>query len=186
LSTSITLDSQRFFVITGGPGSGKSTLINALEREGFARTVEAGRAIIKEQVANGGSALPWSDPRAFAERMFAWELRSYARAIENGGIVFFDRGIPDVVGYLRLMNLPVPPRIDAAAISHRYNAQVFIAPPWPAIFAHDAERKQSPEEAARTYQAMVETYADYGYELIELPRTSVAERVAFVRARATP
>jgi predicted ATPase len=185
LSTSITLDSQRFFVITGGPGSGKSTLIDALEREGFARTVEAGRAIIKEQVADGGSALPWSDPRAFAERMFEWELRSYARAIENHGVVFFDRGIPDVVGYLRLMNLPVPPPIDAVARTHRYNTQVFIAPPWPAIFAHDAERKQSPEEAARTYQAMVETYADYGYELIELPRTSVAERVAFVRARTT-
>jgi predicted ATPase len=178
-------EARRFVVITGGPGSGKSTLIDALAARGFTRTIEAGRAIIKEQVASGRGALPWSDPRAFAEQMFEWELRSYARALTADGVVFFDRGIPDVVGYLRLMNLPVPPHIDEAAWSHRYNAHVFIAPPWPAIFTQDAERKQTLEEAARTYETMVATYTDYGYGLTELPRASVAERVAFVLSRTT-
>jgi predicted ATPase len=173
-------DHHRFFVITGGPGSGKSTLIDALAARGSARTIEAGRAIIQEQVRSGGSALPWSDPRAFAELMFEWELHSYARAREHNGIVFFDRGVPDVVGYLRLMNLPVPASMDAAVRSYPYNSKVFVAPPWPAIFAQDAERKQTPEEAERTYRALVGTYADYGYELVELPRVSVAERVEFV------
>src|SRR5262245_8516504 len=134
----MTENPQRFFVITGGPGAGKSTLIDALAARGFARTIEAGRAIIQEEVAKGGSALPWSDPHRFAERMFEWELHSYSCALETEGVVFFDRGIPDVAGYLRLMNLPVPSLIDAAAKSHRYNTKVFIAPPWPAIFRQDA------------------------------------------------
>ncbi len=56
----------RFFVITGGPGSGKSTLIDALQGRGYARTMEAGRGVIQDQVAIGGSALPWSDPLAFS------------------------------------------------------------------------------------------------------------------------
>jgi predicted ATPase len=171
---------DRFFVITGGPGSGKSTLIDALAARGSARTIEAGRAIIQEQVRSGGSALPWSDPRAFAELMFERELRSYARAVEHDGIVFFDRGVPDVVGYLRLMDLPVPASMDVVVRTHPYNSKVFVAPPWPAIFAQDAERKQTPEEADRTYRALVGTYADYGYELVELPRVGVDERVAFV------
>ena len=169
-----------FFVITGGPGSGKSTLIDALAARGFARTVEAGRAIIKEQVARGGSALPWSDPMAFAEAMFEWELRSYAGAERQEGVVLFDRGIPDIAGYLRLMNLTVPARIDAAVRSHRYNTRVFVAPPWPEIFAQDAERKQTLDEAKQTYHALTATYTDYGYALVELPRASVAERAAFV------
>ena len=173
-------DVQRFFVITGGPGAGKSALIDVLAARGFARTIEAGRAIIQEEVASGGAALPWSDPLAFAERMFEWELHSYARALETGGVVFFDRGIPDVAGYLRLMNLPVPEHIAAAARTHRYNTRVFIAPPWPAIFAQDAERKQTLAEAERTYQPMVETYTSYGYELVKLPLVSVDERAAFV------
>jgi predicted ATPase len=174
---------QRFFVITGGPGAGKSTLIAALAARGFARTIEAGRAIIQEEVASDGGALLWSDPGAFADRMFEWELRSYRCAEESDGIVFFDRGIPDVVGYLRLMNLPVPQQMVVAAHIRRYNASVFIAPPWPAIFAQDAERKQTLAEAVRTYQVMVETYARYGYQLIELPLVSVDERVAFVISR---
>ena len=42
------------FVITGGPGSGKTTLIDTLARAGFARTVEPGRAIIQDQQAIDG------------------------------------------------------------------------------------------------------------------------------------
>ena len=89
-------------------------------------------------------------------------------------------GVPDVAGYLRLMKLAVPAHLEAAVCAHPYNARVFVAPPWPDIFAQDAERKQSLEEAERTYQALVATYADYGYTLVELPRVSVEERVAFV------
>src|SRR3546814_1518314 len=54
-------DRPDFHVITGGPGSGKSTLIEALAVEGFDHMPEAGRAIIRDQVAIGGAALPWAD-----------------------------------------------------------------------------------------------------------------------------
>jgi len=68
---------QNFFVLTGGPGSGKSTLMDALQRAGHARSIEAGRSIIRDQLAIGGKALPWADPDAFAELMLSWEMRSY-------------------------------------------------------------------------------------------------------------
>ena len=54
-------DSDRFFVLTGGPGSGKTTLIQALAKRGFATAPEAGRGIIRDQQAIGGAALPWAD-----------------------------------------------------------------------------------------------------------------------------
>jgi predicted ATPase len=167
-------------VITGGPGSGKSTLIEALAARGFATMPEAGRAIIREQVATGGTALPWADRLAFAERMLAFEIRSYRAAMELSRPVIFDRGVPDVAGYLKVCGLPVPAHVAQAARDYRYRRQVFIAPPWPAIFANDAERKQSPAEAEATWRAMVEVYSALDYQLIELPRVSVAERVAFV------
>ena len=64
-------DCERFHVITGGPGSGKTSLIDALARAGHAHTVEAGRAIIQDQRAIDGPALPWRDPLAFAELMLS-------------------------------------------------------------------------------------------------------------------
>ncbi len=61
-------------ILTGGPGSGKSTIINKLRRNGYSCSIEAGRAIIQDQSHIGGSALPWIDPIAFAELMLSWEL----------------------------------------------------------------------------------------------------------------
>lgn len=183
-------DHDRLFVLTGGPGSGKSTLIDALERAGYARSTEAGRGVIRDQVTIDGRALPWRDPVLFAEMMLSWEMRSYQMALERCGLersgpVFFDRGIPDVAGYLRTLYVPVPEHVNRAARTFRYNRRVFIAPPWPEIFTQDAERKQTLDEAERTYDAMVETYTRYDYELIEIPRVSVEERARFVIERAT-
>jgi predicted ATPase len=173
---------DHLFVITGGPGSGKSTLIDALAARGICTMPEAGRAIIQDQLAIGGEALPWSDRRAFAELMLSWEMRSHRAGLRLRGSVIFDRGVPDVLGYLRLNELSVPSHVERAAGMFRYHRRVFIAPPWPEIFARDAERKQSFEEAEATYEVMIATYAALGYDLVPLPLRSVEERVRFVLA----
>lgn len=172
--------SNRFFVLTGGPGSGKTTLIERLAAKGFATSVEAGRGIIRDQVAISGTALPWNDPALFAELMLSWEMRSHALATATPGPVFFDRGVPDVIGYLRLVGLPVPGHIEKAAREFRYNPKVFILPHWPEIFAQDSERRQDEDEARRTHASMVETYTASGYERVEVPKAPVEQRLAFI------
>src|SRR3546814_19919891 len=56
-------DRPEFHVITGGPGPGKSTLIEALAGEGFDHMPEAGRAPLPDQAPIGGAAPPGA-PRA--------------------------------------------------------------------------------------------------------------------------
>jgi predicted ATPase len=172
--------SSRFFVITGGPGSGKTTLLDALEKAEYRRSIEAGRAVIQQQLATGGDALPWRDRVQFADLMLAWEIRSYEEALQASGPVFFDRGVPDVVGYLRLIGEAIPNHMKEAATRYRYNPRVFIAPPWPEIYCRDRERKQDFEEAVRTCEAMMATYAELGYELVEIPKMPISGRVKFV------
>ena len=173
---------DRLFVITGAPGSGKTTLINALAARGLTVMPEGARAIIQQQVATGGTALPWSNRLAFAELMLEWDVRAYQAALELDGPVIFDRGIPDALGYLELCGLPVPPHFEEAAQKHRYPRRVVVAPLWEAIFTQDRERKQSLEEARATYPAMVDIYSRLGYELLPLPLATVEERVAIVRS----
>ena len=167
-------------VITGGPGSGKTSLIEALANLGYGVEPEAGRAIIRRQQAVDGPALPWRDRALFAQRMFEHDIEAHDRSRSADGGVFHDRGLPDVIGYLTLCGLQVPDHMSEAARTLRYHPTVFIAPPWPEIFGQDAERRQDFDEAKRTYEAMAMVYPRYGYRLVEMPKATVAERVAFV------
>lgn len=175
--------SERFVVITGGPGAGKSSLIDALAADGFPIVAEAGRDIIRDQMACGGTALPWIDPAAFAQTMLDHDIAAYTQCARRAddSLVFFDRGVVDIVGYLTLIGLPIPSSLDMAAHRLRYRPLVFIAPAWREIYAQDTERKQDFDEARRTEAAMREVYLRYGYTLIDLPHASVAERITFIR-----
>ena len=171
-------------VITGGPGAGKSTLVTALAEAGFRTVPESGRAIIREQAFIGGPGRPDVDPALYAELMLSRDLAAWQAQADAAGTpadpIFFDRGVVDVLGYLMLLGLEPPAHLLRACERCRYAPRVFIAPPWPEIFVRDAERRQDLDEAVRTHAAMVEAYRRCGYELVELPRGSVAERVAFV------
>lgn len=107
-------------------------------------------------------------------------MRSYHIAEQSIGTVVFDRGVVDVIGYLRLVGLSVPKHMENAATRFRYNRRVFIAPPWEEIYRQDRERKQDFAEAVRTYEVMLAAYGEYGYELIELPKASVERRMQFI------
>lgn len=131
----------------------------------------------------GGTCLPWADREGFAALMLAWEMRSYQAASALSVPVIFDRGIPDVIGYLRLCGLPVPNAAIRAAKLRRYAKCVFIAPTWPEIFTQDAERKQNLVEAHATYDAMAEVYSRLGYDLVPLHLVTVAERVQFIQSQ---
>lgn len=167
-------------VVTGGPGSGKSSLIEALARRGIVVMPEAGRAIIRDQERIGGSALPWRDRALFAELMLAWELRSHGEASLLDRPLGMDRGVPDVLGYLALCGLPIPAHVEAAARLFRYNRRVFLAPYWDAIYVQDGERRQDRREAEATGRVMAETYTRLGYDLVALPLAGIEARADFV------
>jgi predicted ATPase len=171
---------SRFIVVTGGPGGGKTTLINALRQLGFPTAPEGGRAIICEQAAIGGPALPWADILLFFETIMSWDMRSYREAEATDGPVFFDRGIPDMAGGYAMLGREIPAHVRAAIAAFRYHPVVFLAPPWREIYTTDTERKQSFAEAERTCEAMASAYTEAGYELVRLPFVPLAERLRFV------
>ncbi|AXE32779.1 ATPase [Chromobacterium phragmitis] len=172
-------ESQARLVLTGGPGAGKTSLLETLRGRGWSVLEEAGRAVIQDQERIGGPALPWMDRRAFADQMLGWDMRNHRMAEASEGPVFFDRGIPDVIAYLELCGLPVPAHLESAAKVFRYD-QVFLLRPWPEIFVQDRERRQTLEEAERTCEAMERVYARLGYRLQEVPRGTVMQRADFV------
>lgn len=173
--------SESLIVITGGPGAGKSTLLDHLHRHhGLNVVEEGGRAIIREQLACAGDALPWANREAFCQAMFDHARTTRERALEAGGLWLFDRGLPDVLGYARLCGLSIPEPLETAVQELRYRRTVFLAPAWEAIYRNDAERRQDFSEAQLTAAAMAEVYEGLGYHIVQLPLAGLEERAAFV------
>jgi predicted ATPase len=168
-----------FFIITGGPGSGKTSVIKKLKEGGICCVEEAGRKIIQVQTLLGGPALPWKSPQLYSELQFHQDVANYLEG-QDGRLTIFDRGIADTIGYLTLNALPVPPYMRAAVADLRYNDRVFITPPWPSIYNSDAERRQDYAESVRTHDAMVVIYREAGYQMVPVPQASIADRAAFI------
>jgi predicted ATPase len=170
----------RRYVITGGPGAGKSTLAAALAEGGAAVFEEAGRAVLRLHGAIDGPSAAARSPRDYAEAMLLWDMRSWAEADRLDGAAFFDRGVPDTIGYLQLIGRPVPPHLQRAALAFRYAEPVLVAPPWRDIYATDAQRRQDWDVAVATHEAVRGVYAGLGYRLVDLPLAPVSARVDFV------
>lgn len=103
------METLNFFVITGGPGVGKTTLINALGELGYLIVPEAARKIIKEQIQNDGEGLPWKNKIHYAQLMLVASLEAYQLTIDerSSNITFFDRGVLDTICYMKMENISI-------------------------------------------------------------------------------
>lgn len=163
-------------MITGGPGTGKSSIIEALVKRGYACLEEISRQITIEAQKEGTSQLFLSNPLLFSERLLEGRESQYKKAEslpEN--IVFFDRGIPDVVAYMDYIGDPYPQRFIDACKQHQYD-YVFILKPWRAIYTSDSERYENFDQALKIHEHLLNTYKKYDYHLMDVPFDTVDNR----------
>lgn len=173
--------SDRFVVLSGCSGGGKSTLLAELASRGYGVVEEPGRRIVREETARGGRALPWVDAEAFLRRAISMALEDRPQAEAMSGWVFFDRGLIDAISGLEAMT--GEPSLAEYGQAHRYHRMVFLTPPWPEIYVTDPERKHGFEEAVAEYGRLVRDYARLGYVTVEVPKLPAVERADFVLDR---
>lgn len=169
-----------FFVFTGGGGTGKTALIEHLRASGVRVVDENIRAVIREQVEAGGSAVPWIDPKACCDLTTARDIADFDRLAAETGRVFFDRGLMDMYG---TNGVPPSPALVEAIRTRRYNRQVFVFPPWQAIYATDAERRQDWSQMEAVFEQILGTLPQLGYDPVVVPKGSLEDRAAFVLGR---
>ena len=163
-------------MITGGPGTGKSSIIEALVKRGYACLEEISRQITIEAQKQGTSQLFLANPILFSERLLEGRELQYKNAESlPHNIVFFDRGIPDVIAYMDYIGDKYPLRFIDACTKYQYD-YVFILKPWRAIYTSDSERYENFNQALKIHEYLLNTYKKYDYHLLDVPFDTVDNR----------
>lgn len=167
-------------VIIGGPGTGKSTLIDGLVTKGFCCYPEISREVTLEAKKQGIEQLFLEKPLLFSELLLEGRKKQFVDASnEPHEVVFIDRGIPDVLAYMHYIGDSYPASFDTVCREHIYT-KIFILPPWEAIYVSDEARYENYEQAKLIQNHLIETYEGYGYSLIEVPKDTVKKRILFI------
>lgn len=168
---------ENFHVLTGGPGVGKTAVLRELERGGELVVEENARAVIRDQVAQGGLGLPWGDNDRFVLLTMERDLAAFDARLDETRRVFFDRGLFDMYG---TNGTTPPPSLIEAVRTLRYNRRVFVFPPWREVYRTDAERRQDWAEAERTHERVRATLSALNYEAVDVPTGTVEARADFI------
>lgn len=180
--------SHRRVVVTGGPGAGKTVLLEELARRGHPYAPESARTIIRERLARGLPPRP--DPAEFAYEILGRDIEQYRgvtrgprpdRATAGAGdLHFFDRSILDALGMLDQLGILSARERDRHLTDYPYHRQVFLLPPWEAIYRVDSERDQTFGESVRVHDTLRQWYLRCGYETVSVPPGPVADRCDLV------
>jgi predicted ATPase len=144
-------------VLTGGPSSGKSTLVKELERRGYQILHEIARNVLEERKYLSPTKEEWviRQNLIYQRQLDAEELVS--------GLVFLDRGTIDTVAYSKYYLGYVPFEL----VKNNYSA-VFNLERLP--FVNDGLRAEKGEEEAKEiHNKILETYTEFGHKLICIP-----------------
>ncbi|MGS2726600.1 AAA family ATPase [Psychroserpens sp. BH13MA-6] len=167
-------------VITGGPGTGKSSIINELIKRQYSCFEEVSRQVILEARKDGIEQLFLTKPLLFSELLLKGRIAQFKAAERSEeDLVFLDRGLPDVLAYMDYSGNDYPANFVEACKTHTYE-KVFVLAPWQEIFVSDNERYENFEQAVEIHHALLDTYKRFGYELLDVPFESISNRADFI------
>ncbi|CAH0532327.1 hypothetical protein VST7929_00145 [Vibrio stylophorae] len=165
-------------IISGGPGAGKTTLINALAQRGFRYGDEVSRRLIEEQQLRVDGILPWTDLPAFAALCLTEMQTQKEQALTDAQWHFLDRAIGDICAYLTVGGEGIPAHYSQAA--QGYYGVVFVCPPQAQIYQQDAVRPHPFDEAQHIHQQLVHTYQQLDYQVVTVPWLPIEQRAQWV------
>lgn len=168
-------------ILTGGPGTGKTTIISELKKRGYRCLPEVSREIIIEaQETRGIDQLFLTHPDEFNEKLLSGRINQFTSCNSfEDNYIFLDRGLPDIVAYNDYIKVKSSLDVINAVENHIYDF-VFIFPPWQDIYKNDNERYESFEEAQKIYADLKATYRRLNYDYCEVPQGSIMERANYI------
>ena len=166
-----------WYVLTGGPGSGKTTTIELIAARGYKTTIEHARHYIQTQMQKGRTVEEVrKNQEEFQMGVLDMQIEQEAM-ISPKEIVFLDRALPDALAYYHFLKLPVNKRIEHAVKMYQYK-KIFILDLLPLV--HDYARKEDEKAQKEIHNLLIKVYSSLGFPIIHVPVLPPEERVNFI------
>jgi len=167
-------------VVAGGPCSGKTTLLRALEQAGHRVEVETSERLLEAGIAEGRTAESMrSDPVSWQEEILRQDYALFD-GLPIDEVVFTDTSYIENLVFSDRAGMAIGPNLEAWLRGKRYKTVFFLDPL--TAYEQSAVRLESEQVALQISEDVRQRYEDYGYSLVSVPAVSVAERVAFILA----
>ena len=166
-----------WYVITGGPGSGKTTTVNILKERGYITTFEHARHYLDTQRLKGKTIEEVrKNQRAFQLGVLDMQIEQENQILPEV-LVFLDRAIPDALAYYRFLNLPEDEKLTEALRTVSYK-KIFILDCLPLV--KDYARTEDAAAQKKIHALLIEVYQSLGFPIIQVPVLEPEERVDFI------
>jgi predicted ATPase len=165
-------------VFTGGPGTGKTTLLSTLKDRGFTVAGDSARAVIQDRQMRGLS--PRQDRHEFAQEVLGLDIGNYFLHLNVPDAVFFDRCILDALCMVDQVSQLDRWELNRWLAKFHYNPLVFFFPPWECVYTNDSQRDQTFAQSESIGKIVLDWYRRCSYEIFFVPRVPVEARCSVV------
>lgn len=174
------LKKTKKIVLTGGPGTGKSSIINELTNRGYLCKTEISREVTLKAQKKGIDQLFLKEPILFSRLLLQSRVRQFKETDQSTEeFVFFDRGVPDVIAYLDYTNTVYPQEFTDKTNACSYDC-IFHCKPWETIYTKDNERYESFDASKKIDHYLRQTYESLGYKILTVPFNTISKRADFI------
>lgn len=168
---------NNWYVITGAPSSGKTTVLELMEKKGYPVFYEWARIYIDQEMAKGKTlAQIRKNELAFQRKILKLKI-DFEKNLDPKKQVFMERGIPDSDAYMKMCGV----NEDAAlkkSLKNCWYKKVFLLE----LIAYESDyaRTESQEEAMLIDSLLEKSYTDLGMKVVRVPKLSVEDRMIFI------
>ena len=166
-----------WYVITGGPSSGKTTTVNLFKERGYITIFEHARHYLDTQRLQGKTIEDVrKQQREFQLGVLDMQIEQENQILPDV-LVFLDRAIPDALAYYRFLNLPVDEKLTKALRTVSYK-KIFILDCLPLV--NDYARSEDDIAQKKIHTLLTEVYEALPFPIVKVPVLPPDERVDLI------
>jgi len=166
-----------WYVVTGGPSSGKTSVINQLHKMGYQTTIEHARHYLDTMLNTGQTVEEIREnKRKFQLGILDMQIEQ-ENSLDPKDVVFLDRAIPDAMAYYQFLKLDYDAKLIEAIQNVSYK-KIFILDKLPLV--SDYARLEDENDQKIIHSLIIDVYKSLPFPVVQVPVLNIQSRVAYI------